>query len=224
MNKPAFITFTGVDEWTSQAGMLHLSSSYPIEWGILFSPDRQGIEARYPPIDFIEAVVTTRMQFAAHLCGRDARSVIDEGESPHDPLIADFFDRCQINTSDAAVPLTQIARWARSVRARAILQCRNATSFFDVEVADILFDASGGRGISPAAWPPAKTHKLCGYAGGLGPANAREAVNLIGEMASVYWIDMESGVRDAHDRFSLSKCEEVCRQIYGEPLDMPATT
>jgi hypothetical protein len=30
-----------------------------------------------------------------------------------------------------------------------------------------------------------------------------------------YWIDMESGVRDDDNRFSLDKCQAVCEAVYG---------
>lgn len=55
--QPLFITFTGVDEHTDLRGMIALSAQYPIEWGVLFSPKRQGCETRYPPFHHIEWVL-----------------------------------------------------------------------------------------------------------------------------------------------------------------------
>jgi hypothetical protein len=40
-------------------------------------------------------------------------------------------------------------------------------------------------------------------------------VQIIGSRASRYWIDMESGVRDDQDKFSLAKCRAVCEAVYG---------
>lgn len=59
MSKPEFITFTGVDINSNLDRMVMLSSRYPIEWGVLFSPDRQGKPAhrRYPPHSFVELIL-----------------------------------------------------------------------------------------------------------------------------------------------------------------------
>lgn len=214
MNTPIHITFTGVDAHTDFGGMARLSAMYPIEWGILFSGKRQGQENRYPPLSAIhDLVIEYRMAFSAHLCGSDARAVIEAGRSPHDELIGSAFIRAQINTADPHVQPSLIGHWAHGRGVRAILQCRGA--FPAVKAVDVLFDASGGRGISPADWPEAHPESFCGYAGGLGPDNVAAAVSIIKTRARHYWIDMESGVRDENDLFSLDKCRAVCEAVYG---------
>jgi hypothetical protein len=40
-------------------------------------------------------------------------------------------------------------------------------------------------------------------------------VAVISQRAARYWIDMESGVRDDQDRFSIEKCRAVCEAVYG---------
>ncbi|CAN7593234.1 hypothetical protein LJR039_004321 [Pseudorhodoferax sp. LjRoot39] len=213
--KPAFITFTGVDDATDPHGMVELSEEYPIEWGILFSPKRQGIEARYPRLDTIGWLVTElpRLKWSAHLCGGDARAVIDGGQSAHANLLQ-YFQRAQINTADPNVMPSQIGNWAARHNLRAILQCRG--DFPRVASVDVLFDASGGRGILPQAWPVAAQSTLCGYAGGLRPENVAEVLGTIGKQDIRYWIDMETGVRDERDQFSLDKCRAVCEAVYGK--------
>lgn len=211
---PQFITFTGVDAWTDPAELLELSALYPIEWGLLFSPQRQGVDPRYPALDVIHGLVQELpVRWAAHLCGADARSVITTASSQHDRLLTDFFQRSQINTNDPGALPTVIAHWAERVNVRAILQCR---SYFPrVSATDMLFDASGGRGVVPSDWPAPVHTTFCGYAGGLNPGNVAQAVGVIGSRADRYWIDMESGVRDELDRFSASKCRAVCEAVYG---------
>lgn len=210
--KPEFITFTGVDEFTDIADMVELSRAYPIEWGVLFSPKRQG-SGRYPPMFTIKRVAAElEIRLSAHLCGADAREVIEHGESRHDTLLAHAFDRAQINTADPHLQPSMIAQWGRRRELRAILQCRGP--FPDVDVVDVLFDASGGRGISPSDWPKGLPG-LCGYAGGLNPDNVAAAVDTISQRAERYWIDMETGVRDEQDRFDLGKCRAVCEAVYG---------
>lgn len=215
MHKPEFITFTGVDDDTDPAGLMELASLYPIEWGILFSPDRQGKDPRYPKMSTIYRLVEELpLRWAAHLCGGDARAVIEAGKSPHDSLLRAYFARSQINTADPKVQPTLISAWAEQLRLRAILQCRGP--FPAVSSIDVLFDTSGGRGIAPNDWPVAVDSTLCGYAGGLRPENVSQAVQIIGQRATRYWIDMETGVRDEHDRFSLEKCRAVCEAVYGK--------
>lgn len=214
-NKPRFITFTGADEHTSIDDMSRLSDEYPVEWGILFSPARQG-SGRYPPISFINELVHGIGDLSAHLCGGHARAVIQEGSCEYDGLIKARFWRAQINTSDPNVQPAAIATWARAVAVKPILQCRGP--FPDSLATSWLFDASGGRGIEPEAWPaPPEKYKslMVGYAGGLRPENVVRHVENIQLFASDYWIDMETGVRDENDRFDLERCRRVCEAVYG---------
>lgn len=213
MSKPQFITFTGVDDETDPVELVKLADDYPVEFGLLFSPKRQGIEPRYPRIDTISWLVEELpLRWSAHLCGGDARSVIAEDNSQHGALL-NLFQRVQINTADPKADPIRIAGWAARHNLRAILQCRDG--FPRVSSVDILFDASGGRGISPKGWPIATRTTFCGYAGGLNPENVAAAVADIGAQEHLrYWIDMESGVRDEHDRFDLNKCRAVCEAVY----------
>ena len=129
-------------------------------------------------------------------------------------MIYNHFDRVQINTADPNVKPALISNWAQHVEVSAILQCRG--DFPEVSGVEFLFDASGGRGLAPNSWPQGMPRR-CGYAGGLNPDNVAAAVADIGTKASLYWIDMETGVRDDHDRFSIDKCQAVCEAVYGTP-------
>lgn len=193
--------------------MVELSAKYPIEWGILFSPKRQG-SGRYPSLGYIRKVIAQPLDFAAHLCGGDAREVIESGKSRHDSYLA-MVNRVQINTADPNIQPSLIAQWAEAVSLKGILQCRG--QFPKISAVDVLFDASGGRGIVPATWPKAPAGQFVGYAGGLSPSNVAEAVSKISALANNYWIDMETGVRDANDRFDLNLCRQVCEAVYGSP-------
>lgn len=212
--KPEFITFTGVDAFSDLDELERLSHKYPIEWGILFSPKRQGIENRYPPIPKVRELVTSlaHLQFSAHLCGGDAREVIEDGASRHDALIRQWFQRSQINTADPKVQPSLIAQWADRQEVRAILQCRG--TFPLSSPVDVLFDTSGGRGREPSVWPKPSPGVFCGYAGGLNPDNAARIVSAL-PVDGPYWIDMESGVRDSADVFDLGKVRKVCEAVYG---------
>jgi phosphoribosylanthranilate isomerase len=220
MNLPQFITFTGADDHTSIDGMHELSRLYPIEWGILFSPKRQG-SGRYPSIEFVHRLIerSNGMVLAAHLCGSLAREIVSFGQlsaMSMTKMLRDHFQRAQVNTADPTVQSSVIRDWGFMAQVEPILQCR---SEFPMEPnVAWLFDASGGRGIAPAAWPFARYSAMCGYAGGLNPANVALAVADISTrtQGTRYWIDMESGVRDEGDRFDLERCRLICETIYGQ--------
>ena len=216
LRRPEFITFTGVDDSTEASHLVELACAYPVEFGVLFSPKRQGIEPRYPKLTTIAWLVTNlpALRWAAHLCGGDARDVIEHGGSKHDNMLR-YFQRAQINTADPKVQPSLIGNWAAERNLRAILQCRG--DFPRVASVDVLFDASGGRGLTPRAWPAANRTTFCGYAGGLRPENVAAAVADIGLQQVRYWLDMESGVRDEQDRFDINKCRAVCEAVYGAP-------
>lgn len=197
--------------------MSELSASYPIEWGLLFSPKRQG-EGRYPSLEFVEKLTSSRkLRFAAHLCGGHARRVIEFGTSSFDASIRAYFDRVQINTADPEVNPQEIREWATKLNVDAILQSRR--NFPADTSVSWLFDKSGGRGIVPSDWPAPVSNSLAGYAGGLRPENVTDAVRAIGSMSSNYWIDMETGVRDEHDRFDIERCRKVCEVVYGYSIN-----
>lgn len=224
MSLPRFVTFTGADDKTSIAGMHILASQYPIEWGVLFSPKHQGHGGRYPSLEVVQALVRNKgtLRLSAHLCGAHSRTVIEKRqlEQPVRGLVS-MFDRVQVNTSMPVLPIRELAAWGGARNQRVILQCRAEFPSAVTEV-DWLFDASGGRGVEPVKWPaPASfwhaRNVFKGYAGGLNPGNVAKHVAAIWAKADeCYWIDMESGVRDENDAFSLDKCRAVCEALWGK--------
>jgi hypothetical protein len=223
LNKPAFITFTGIDAATDFVAARALSAAYPVEFAVLFSPERQGENPRYPAWGSIHKMLDHAgpgSRFAAHLCGGHSRLLLATASTMLDPMLRDHFSRVQINTAYVGIDPAAIAEWAESIEVQPILQCRE-TFPLHPEVS-WLFDASGGRGKLPEAWPAAPRTlsgvgkpPVVGYAGGLSPHNIAEQLPLISAAAgdSPYWIDMESGVR-TDDRFDLVKCRAVCDAVY----------
>jgi len=69
----------------------------------------------------------------------------------------------------------------------------------------ILFDASGGRGLSPNEWATPLNGVRCGYAGGLGLDNIADQMVVIKDAVGEhpFWVDMEGKLRDENDCFSL---------------------
>lgn len=208
--KPEFITFTGADEWTSIDGMRALSRQYPIEWGVLFSPKRQGVDPRYPGGEAQSRLLWSNLRLSAHLCGAYSDAIMAGQPILDIPVDLGYFRRIQVN--HATPDPTRIVEFRKGWGPmRCIAQARGP--FPDDDSVDWLFDASGGRGVAPAAWP-AHPGRLVGYAGGIGPDNVLSVLAAGVGSAAPYWIDMESGVR-TDDRFDLEKCRAVCEQVYG---------
>jgi hypothetical protein len=216
VKKPNFITFTGPDVFTDVSEMVRLHQDYPVEFGILFSPKRQGVELRYPSPEVIERMLDQGLILAAHICGDYARSILAGKGAPEVERFLIHFSRVQINTTDPEADPSKVNDWAYQNGVMPIMQCRD---YFptDHRVA-WLFDASGGRGITPGQWPAYNPSlRIGGYAGGINPDNVSSVIDTINNdpLAGRYWLDMESGVRDENDRFDLQKCRRVCELVYG---------
>ena len=216
--RPLHVTFTGFDAATRTHDLLELSRDFPIEWGILFHPTREG-SGRYPALAQIQSVAACDLKLAAHLCGGYARSVV-RGESLPATVVSllDRFSRIQINTSERGIEAARIALFAGRFGARGILQCRGFEHFPDNTDVDWLFDRSGGKGRLPAQWPvPGPAATFVGYSGGLGPETVADALSAIRRQhpdAVPFWIDMEGAIR-TDDVFDVSKCRRVCEIVYG---------
>jgi hypothetical protein len=208
--KPEFITFTGADYRTDVAGMTMLAAQYPIEWGILFSPSRQGVDGRYPGGEAQSRFAWSGLRLSAHLCGGYARNIMENGSlgALRIPVDLGIFERIQVNHS---APLSdRINTFRKGWGPRCIAQCRG--EFPEDTSVDWLFDQSGGRGAEPESLP-GYPRRLVGYAGGIGPDNVISVIRRI-NASGPYWIDMESKVR-TDDWFDLTLCRQVCEAVYG---------
>ncbi|MDE0452650.1 MAG: phosphoribosylanthranilate isomerase [Gammaproteobacteria bacterium] len=212
-SKPAFVTFTGVDDPGTVNDLRALSDRYPIEWGVLVDPDRN-----IPPFadsPLIRCLRHAGIRLSAHLCGTLAAAVV-KGRPPQFEVAG--FSRVQINhglgTATAAM-IDRVGRYAACHGLRAALQCSGAFPL-DGRV-DWLYDISFGTGVQPGWFPPVdRAHPFCGVSGGIGPDNI---VELLSSRLSIaadvpFWIDMESGVR-TDGKLDLDKCAAVCAAIYG---------
>lgn len=205
MRRPDLITFTGADARTDIGRMAVLSARYPIEWGILFSPTRQGGDNRYPNDLALASIVVSGMRLAAHLCGGYGRAVMDTVRPCI--LFLDDFQRIQVNHRNP-IPESMIATLGAE---NVIAQTRG--EFPDDDRVEWLFDRSGGRGAEPDFWP-SYPGRYVGYAGGIGPDNVLGVIDKIAADGP-YWIDMETKVR-TDDWFDLGLCERVCQLVYDQ--------
>lgn len=211
--KPEFITFTGIDNWTELYDIHALSLKYPIEWGILFSPKRQGSDPRYPDGDALSRFMWSNLRLSAHLCGAYSDAIMEGRDLEKPPVDFFYFRRIQVNHAEPKPDRIIHFRngWGK---ARGIAQTRANQFPADTSV-DWLFDRSGGRGETPTAWPAHPGgDRLVGYAGGISPENIHGVMSVLEQTTGRYWIDMESGVR-TDDRFDIEKCRAVCEAVFG---------
>jgi hypothetical protein len=212
--KPVYITFTGVDGTESIPAMRALSSRYPIEWGVLFDPRRQG-EVLFPDAAVRDAVARAGVRLSVHVCGEIAAAIVS-GQKPAVQFAG--FSRLQINHGRAGSTAQQIRNsrdFAAGHGMRAVLQCQG--SFPQDAGVDWLFDVSFGTGAAAPEWPPlSASQPFCGYSGGLGPQNVQARLARAPVAPGVpYWIDMESGVR-TDGRFDTAKCAAVCEAVFDQ--------
>lgn len=217
------VTITGADDWVSQKDLAVFSVAYPfVEWGILFSMTRAGV-ARYPSPDWVRELLRVKaepspqpMKLAAHACGSFARAIAEGDQRFH---MDNAFARVQLNGIACGPMLAKAA--AHLGAQEMILQAKDSE---DLAVASlltshvpnlgVLYDVSGGRGLSPESWPVPPHGLRCGYAGGITPDNVVATVEtlLASRSASDFWIDMESGVR-TDDAFDIEKVAEVLKRV-----------
>jgi len=226
------VSLTGADDLINPEDLLALSLEFPfVEWAILFSPKRTG-SPRYPSAEWVaklrdlwrKSFVNNKpqMRLAAHFCGQIARDTLAGKDNWLQDKIE--FDRIQLNGYNAPADKAFIGM-ARLWPLEFILQVRKEDQLqiaatdaalinvqFNTGKASLLYDPSGGRGIETFKWPVNPQGVTMGYAGGIKPANVLEVLKEIGPVDAPFWIDMESGVRTADDKFDLAACRSILEQ------------
>lgn len=242
MNNLRFVTLTGAGEATTFTAMKTLSERFDfVEWGVLYNPERAGQDNRCPSLEWLERFAkkanTARMNIALHLCGKTIAALLDgiqnrtRSERPDDVKrileLASKFGRVQINTRAKLKHLEGYKKLVCELHrsencTRVIFQWNehNAPVCKDLRGEpgfEVLADASGGRGVSPEAWPQLSEWdaQRPGYAGGMGPDNIVEQIAALQSLTngSPFWVDMEGKIRDDQDRFDLARCESVLSQV-----------
>ena len=230
-------TLTGVDEHTDLEKLATLSVERPlVEWAVLYSEERSlAKDPRYPRAEWIsefaDSLEYRPLPTSLHICGKDAMLFLGHDEKIWE--IASKFDRVQLNvtakTNERGSHLSNgmnagnvgavLHRFTFSNGHGPVILAHNfKNQEFLAEMTrsyscNALFDASGGRGIMPGAWPEARdTWGLkIGYAGGLGPDNIAQQLPLIDAASceKTFWIDMENKLRNGQDRFDLESASKV---------------
>ncbi|MBY3433778.1 hypothetical protein HFN89_06400 [Rhizobium laguerreae] len=224
-------TFTGVDVRTDLGRVADMAAAYPfLEFGVLLSRTPEDKDPRYPQFRQIRDIVDRlagRARLALHVCGRAVGEFVREpaegsayaGQDIED-LVAAGIGRVQLNFNfeRAGLPVEEIDAAIRRTRAKVITQHFPANTAVSIGVAapnhQLLYDASGGRGVAATGYDRPFARKYTGYAGGIGPENAVASVAAIQAVAgdAVVWIDMESRIR-TDGYLDLDKCASVAASI-----------
>jgi len=224
------VTITGADDKTDITALLDLTDEFPfVEWGILVSLRSEG-GSRFPSRKWMDKFVSRitgtgklrPIAISSHVCGTWVRQLLCGNLHWSElPFVVNFGQRIQINTH-AELLQSNTGLWknlAQLVESdkEVIFQWDGvndhlsyAAQAVDGLKVSALFDTSGGAGILPNAWPKADYKFNYGYAGGLGPENIIEQIQLINAAANnySYWIDMEGRVR-TNEELDLVKVRKV---------------
>lgn len=223
------IVFTGADDtaYIPEMEKIQLLCPY-VEWGILFSESSAG-KPRYPLGTVIEEMTKAKLQLSAHLCGYIAKNIIQNKDVTFLDRLNPAFKRIQINYNFHAstYDLEFLKDWLSKNPERAVILQKNFGNLNTIGMLGyaspipknlhILNDASGGNGkFIEEIHPPKKGDPYIGYAGGITPQNVKLVEKIITgiEDDTAVFIDMESGVRDENNRFSIEKVWEVLGHIY----------
>jgi hypothetical protein len=206
------LTITGADNQTPIEQVVSLSEAFPIlEWGILLSKKSLG-KISYPDLEWIDRLssASSAINISGHICGIWLHEIL-QGKFPGD-LIPRRFNRIQINLA-RYIPQVRIQNLNKSLPhdKSYILQVgeyyqQGISLARDLILANyqvaILYDVSGGSGISPTEWKVFPEDIPVGYAGGLGPDNLlpelKKLESIVGNRS--IWIDMQAGIRIANNR------------------------
>jgi len=206
------LTITGADNQTPIEKMVSLSEVFPIlEWGILLSKKSLG-KISYPDLEWLNqlSLASSSINISGHICGIWLHEIL-QGRFPRE-LIPQRFNRIQINLA-RYIPQVRIQNLKKSLPhdisyilqvgeyyQQGISLARDLI-FASYQVA-VLYDVSGGSGISPADWKIFPEDIPVGYAGGLGPDNLmpelKKLESIVGNRS--IWIDMQAGIRTANNR------------------------
>lgn len=203
------ITLTGADERTTLESMSQLLLLDPrVELGVLCSWNPEG-RHRYPSLDSIRVLTSfAGERCAVHVCGSKARLALREG------LLNDIVSpvgRIQIN---GRISAEEVANFCTMFPRQQIITQWRPTCSVNLDGLpsnhQILVDDSGGRGVLPEQWLRPRTLAIVGFAGGLNPENLAVELPKIKQVAAgLWWVDMESGLRDRYDWFDVEKAKEA---------------
>lgn len=217
------VTFTGIDNKTKVEDLVELYNKYPfVEFGVLISANNtnNNIDNKYPNLVILKSLKTKNLPLSLHVCGSIAHEIIQHNNwQPLYNLIGEYlpyFSRIQLNVSALNTFSTEVEFPKTHT---FILQTKSDkldiyNTYKNVYNVVGFQDNSGGTGKVENNWMITED-KYFGYAGGIGPDNVIEIVTQLALMRprKLFWIDMETKVRNDKNWFDIKKCQQVCEQL-----------
>jgi hypothetical protein len=218
------LTITGADDMVNRDDLLALEKEFPfIEWGILFSKDREGTP-RYP--SDLKRRLFGKLTLAAHFNGWYSRQVMEENNFKLISSLPDYYQRVQINydfSKNDKWNLHALEAFMSNYKEKAVILQYNERNARAIDAAidntwtgriHFLHDNSGGRGkeIEFIADPVGQhSPHYTGYAGGINEINIGRICQWIKAHLSTgdTWIDIESGAR-TQNKFDVQKVRWIC--------------
>ncbi len=222
-------TFTGVDEFTDLEKLEELSVRYPfVEWGVLLSTSENRLENgyRYPSYDWLKENLPklktiaekTGCSIALHVCGKETKKILSQAQDSVALELLDFVNRVQINFVYKEDQVLQLEDLCKKFPNKVFITQHNEKNndlYLKIKSNNhqVLFDASGGRGIECSNWEKPLSDKVCGYAGGLGLDNIELQFESIKKVVKDdFWIDMEGKIRTS-DKLDINICKYILYRV-----------
>lgn len=225
----SYATMTGVDDSTSMGELMRISEKYPlVEWGFLYSPSQEGGGGRYPSLKTLHTFfqeLPASVDVSLHFCGKGVTDLLDREQEATGLLkaIAQRNGRVQLNfnSKKRSISIDALSElFEEYPETEFITQLNSANLDIHEKIQphynhSLLFDSSGGQGILCGRWSAPIPGWHCGWAGGLGANNLLNELALIQKAATrhLFWIDMESSLRDGEDKFSTIEAERCLEKV-----------
>ena len=209
-NKLKHVSFAGIDRNTDREELCRIQEEFPmVEFGVLMSRNWFENGKRYMCPSDIERF--SGLNLCAHLCGKMARDFMKGDVGLLDetyPYWKTMFKRIQVNV--APYGFSDGIDWRGEQEVYVQCKPNRYDNYENSRGVGMLIDNSGGRGIDEE-WTVYPTKEKIGYAGGLNLSNVvtKTASLMDNDSVGDFWIDMESGVRDEDDWFSIEKVRAV---------------
>lgn len=228
------VTITGADDEVNPTLLDEIGRDFPfVEWGILFSPSREG-QPRYPTAAWREKMYWATNErgeyyhLAAHLCGKSVDAFL-ASYGILETEVTMGYNAIQFNkfTAENKDQIFQVAADGNSTVIVPYNKNTDVllTNLFDEDVPEdliILLDSSGGKGKSwqDDGWPdipePWASRMAVGYAGGITEENVEQTVfELIQthkDSVGGLWIDLETGAR-TDEKFDIDKVVRILEKV-----------
>lgn len=226
--------FTNLDELNRfNSDIKSTKNNFELEFGLLYSHTKK--DDRYVSKQFIENTIKNNQEitWSIHLCGESVFDFLDK-KMKFDIGDTNKIIRVQLNFNlNRALEIYSVGSIKKLAEIlnekienickesdeefRFIIQYNKSKQelfkYLSPEFIDCLFDSSGGVGKIITSMPKILPNFYCGYAGGISPDNVTTIITQITSANSVknynYYIDMESGVRNACGEFDIEKCKQI---------------